>query len=542
MLTATQWQEKEIERLVDGFAQSGKAKRIYEPPRKLFVSDEEYHLALTMRVKLCDKAQHDGNRVMICNNTNFYCEKGAPVHCKSCKMGKSRQVTASKRKERIVVYTTAEDWFANVAHDTTRDGKTIGSCRLPLKDEFAADEEYEKAKELHQARHQEFQRQFHARKDVREKDNAYHREEYANMSAEEKKQKMDRDQVNKDARKAVALKSGMDWCPFGSHATNPADMIFCPKADLGITDFHGRVGLIKRDICKQHYSEWIRQDRSFKQKYRDDISLRIRFRLEWWRNSAKRRGKSIALSYSEQEKIVTSRCNYCDQPSTDAKPNGIDMLDAMCTEYRTDTCVASCGQCNMSKGGMLPQDYVKKCIEVAMFQKKSVRATNYIVYRRVCFLNNTRVGRLFYRGASNYNTLKYGAMRRNLSFSITESEFYALKKKGCAYCGLMRPMFIGMDRIDNSKGYTIDNVCGCCTTCNMMKRVTEADEFVQKCIEVATNNCVLHRIAQSANLSIPSSLRLSPFNNIVVVITQQTCGQLCWLLFGLKKIQRCFVL
>ena len=493
MTTAVQWQQSEIERLTNAFAETGKAKRIYEPPRKLFVSEEEYKLALTMRVKLCDKPNHTGERVMVCNDENFYYEKGAPIHCKSCKMGKSRQVTTSKRKERMVVYATAEDWFANVAHEMTQDGKSIGSCRLPIKDEFTEETEYEKAKRMRQERYREFQRQYHARRDIRDKDNAYHREEYANMSAGAKKQKTDRDQTNKDARKATALENGMCWCPFGSHAVEPSEMMFCPKTDLNIQDFKGHVGELRRDVCKAHYAAWLCQDRSFKQKYRNDLSLRIRFRLEWFQHSAKRYGKTILLTEDEQNDMVTSACMYCDQAPTDERPNSIDMLDAMCTEYRNDTCVPSCHRCNFAKGGMFPQDYIQKCNEVTAFQTNQIRATKYIAYRQIYGRapdqsGKTRVAKLYY-GADTYKMYKYQAnpSRRNLEFAISNDEFNKMKQDGCFYCGLRIPLFIGIDRIDSSKGYTRENTCGCCTTCNMMKKKTSATEFVHKCAEVTRN-------------------------------------------------------
>lgn len=62
MWTALEWQQEECARLTDAFEASGKAKRIFEPPRDVFVSDEEYKRALTMRVKLCDKPGHKGER------------------------------------------------------------------------------------------------------------------------------------------------------------------------------------------------------------------------------------------------------------------------------------------------------------------------------------------------------------------------------------------------------------------------------------------------------------------------------------------------
>lgn len=36
----------------------------------------------------------------------------------------------------------------------------------------------------------------------------------------------------------------------------------------------------------------------------------------------------------------------------------------------------------------------------------------------------------------------------------------------------------GLDRIDSSKGHTLDNVVTCCATCNYMKRSMTHDEFI----------------------------------------------------------------
>lgn len=48
----------------------------------------------------------------------------------------------------------------------------------------------------------------------------------------------------------------------------------------------------------------------------------------------------------------------------------------------------------------------------------------------------------------------------------------ALINCGCSYCGVKASdnLKIGLDRIDNSKGHTTENVNACCTRCNFIRR------------------------------------------------------------------------
>jgi hypothetical protein len=89
----------------------------------------------------------------------------------------------------------------------------------------------------------------------------------------------------------------------------------------------------------------------------------------------------------------------------------------------------------------------------------------------------------------NFKTLKRsyveGAKKRNLDFLLTAKEFEELIKKPCFYCGQINPSgFNGVDRVENSKGYVIENVVSCCTKCNRMKSNFHYREFIDHCVTI----------------------------------------------------------
>jgi hypothetical protein len=61
-----------------------------------------------------------------------------------------------------------------------------------------------------------------------------------------------------------------------------------------------------------------------------------------------------------------------------------------------------------------------------------------------------------------------GARRKNQVFELTKEDVEKLVSLPCSYCGSYNK--IGIDRKENSIGYTINNSVPCCPRCNMMKR------------------------------------------------------------------------
>ena len=76
-----------------------------------------------------------------------------------------------------------------------------------------------------------------------------------------------------------------------------------------------------------------------------------------------------------------------------------------------------------------------------------------------------------------YSRYKKSATQRGYSFDLSEDEFKLFWQKDCSYCG--SPIkTIGLDRIDSSIGYQIDNIISCCTRCNRMKSDHTTEEWI----------------------------------------------------------------
>lgn len=81
---------------------------------------------------------------------------------------------------------------------------------------------------------------------------------------------------------------------------------------------------------------------------------------------------------------------------------------------------------------------------------------------------------------------KRAAKKRNVDWLLTDDEFKTFWQQPCAYCG-DKIETIGIDRVENDKGYFIGNCKPCCTTCNMMKMTLTKDEFINK-MKIILNN------------------------------------------------------
>lgn len=114
-------------------------------------------------------------------------------------------------------------------------------------------------------------------------------------------------------------------------------------------------------------------------------------------------------------------------------------------------------------------------------------------------------------GEASFNRLYYsykqGAKHRSLTFALSEVEFRILTKQNCHYCGTPPSktfkyrngfgeyLYNGVDRIDNEKGYTVENSVACCSICNSMKSSLDKERFVAQIARIAAHQSGLKNSA-----------------------------------------------
>ena len=89
-----------------------------------------------------------------------------------------------------------------------------------------------------------------------------------------------------------------------------------------------------------------------------------------------------------------------------------------------------------------------------------------------------------------YRQYTRNAKTRGYKFNLSKPEFRELTQQPCHYCGALPSnsynhphtngayTYSGLDRMDNDKGYTLDNVVPCCIVCNYIKLDASYDEFL----------------------------------------------------------------
>jgi len=113
---------------------------------------------------------------------------------------------------------------------------------------------------------------------------------------------------------------------------------------------------------------------------------------------------------------------------------------------------------------------------------------------RVELRSNPSSFSIWERAARTHTLYKYKwqAQKRGLAWEISEQKFDELTQSNCHYCGAPPAnctrrkrrksapsvfIYTGIDRKDNGKGYTEDNVTPCCAICNRLKRALPYEKF-----------------------------------------------------------------
>jgi len=122
------------------------------------------------------------------------------------------------------------------------------------------------------------------------------------------------------------------------------------------------------------------------------------------------------------------------------------------------------------------------CMKLLFPSGKSI----YNNFNKSYIINNTMFVKL--------NTAKTNAKRRNLYFNLTQVQVFELLLNNCAYCNLSanpnNNYYNGIDRIDNNKGYEVNNCVSCCFTCNRAKGALSLIDFIEWIHKIKSNNSI----------------------------------------------------
>lgn len=106
------------------------------------------------------------------------------------------------------------------------------------------------------------------------------------------------------------------------------------------------------------------------------------------------------------------------------------------------------------------------------------------------------------RGARNVVLKQYrlSARHRGLAWELNGEEFDKLTAQDCSYCGCPPSavkqtgrssgefVYNGLDRVDNTLGYVLENVVACCSTCNHAKKDMSRGQFMAWIARLAAFN------------------------------------------------------
>ncbi len=182
----------------------------------------------------------------------------------------------------------------------------------------------------------------------------------------------------------------------------------------------------------------------------------------------------MELSPEIFELLVLQPCYYCGIIQTKGF-NGVDRMDST-RGYEIDNCVSCCDECNTMKGALDNATFIK-------------RAEHILTYNGI--INENLHPRIFSNHkSSNYLYYKKSAHERGYCFELSEEVFENIKNQNCYICGKSNNSrhTNGIDRYDNTVGYTIDNCRPCCGQCNIMKKELNYDSMLQKLL-IIHNHC-----------------------------------------------------
>ena len=89
---------------------------------------------------------------------------------------------------------------------------------------------------------------------------------------------------------------------------------------------------------------------------------------------------------------------------------------------------------------------------------------------------------------AKFRNLRKGAKNRGYDWTLNYEDTSGLFLDDCHYCGkhsIEEVKLHGLDRVDNDRGYHMDNVVTCCEQCNRSKSILTYEDFIEQACNIA---------------------------------------------------------
>jgi hypothetical protein len=200
----------------------------------------------------------------------------------------------------------------------------------------------------------------------------------------------------------------------------------------------------------------------------------IGYKLDYYKYRSKKCKIEWELTDEESCDMFMQNCYYCNCEA-DEYHNGIDRIDNE-IGYTSANCVSACRMCNVIKG----------CLEWDVFLKRCEHILTYLKIIDGHMYDNIYPVSI----SQNYEGYQIGAQHRNINFELTEQDYCNIVSGRCYLCGTEshNNHINGIDRFDSKRDYKVDNCKTCCTECNYMKNKYDYDTYVKKLLEIYNNH------------------------------------------------------
>lgn len=237
-----------------------------------------------------------------------------------------------------------------------------------------------------------------------------------------------------------------------------------------------------------------------------------------YKKEALKRNLTFNLTREYFENLLRSCCHYCGiehsntrnvrKNAPDFKYNGIDRVDNT-KGYEADNVVSCCNMCNKSKHILSVKEFIIWVTRINHYQLKPY--TDF--YINTCVLNSYKEHDEINTGGRKdklpheYGVVstimrkyKLDACKRNILFELSRDKFEKLLRSPCFYCGVIFSLITknghkldilnhnGIDRKDNTMGYTTENAVSCCKDCNTAKNKHTEQQFLSWAFSVFSHN------------------------------------------------------